>query len=708
MVELIDVISSYLRSFKKEEKSDAKKKNDALIDALKKGKQGKQMPSMPPAQQAETILKNVLAHSSLLKKRLSKEKEAILDPYSWKDLHLLEGDGTTPDASLLNCIKRTQSMTGAATMATELVTPHRDADAIKKEQEATKFLLEKSAPQKKLNDFVEQASREEDLGIALFRSDNPLHHREYKKELKAFSFQWWPFNRLNSSPFALQIKKIWHDIWLHPLFGVWFSLFFLHTLFFGCAHPGHRITAFFIRLFGGSANEIARHLAKSTYTWKQYLYYFFVKDQIFPFISLFTYHDVSSLMPFFPFSSPKLIGFFYYWEIFFMKKEIATKLLLFSDLFIGSTIGFFFFYRTFVAYRKKRGILSFLMAYLRPLQRLIRNMRKINHLVKSHPELEKSYGGKLIEIRKFLEKKEKSADAITLFDALESLNLEGEGYFFRYTGKMLHTYHLFEAKKKSLAEFYYALGSIDSLLSRVRLIEEGKNSLTSNGFEFVQIKAESGATPSVMMEKMWHVALDRERAISNNVFLDADQGPQTMIITGPNGGGKSSYILGMGSAVLLNQTYGIGPYKACEQVIFDKILTYVNPIQNLAKGLSLAQAGMAVLKEHQAALKRISGPMLFIIDEILNGVDPKVAEKNSYKILEERSKKHNNFVASITTHYQKLTELAQNNTRFENRKVVVKIPGKNGRKFDYTFEILRGIAKQNIVEDMLEDFGITQ
>ena len=115
---------------------------------------------------------------------------------------------------------------------------------------------------------------------------------------------------------------------------------------------------------------------------------------------------------------------------------------------------------------------------------------------------------------------------------------------------------------------------------------------------------------------------------------------------------------------------------------------------------------MEVLKKHKEELESEEKPVLAVIDEILNGTDPNFAADYSYQILQERNEAHLNCLSLLTTHFMKLTKLAEANKHIFNKKVVVKIPGTKGRKFDPTFKIHDGIADQNIVAAMLEEKGI--
>lgn len=260
----------------------------------------------------------------------------------------------------------------------------------------------------------------------------------------------------------------------------------------------------------------------------------------------------------------------------------------------------------------------------------------------------------------------------------------------------------------ALADLTYEIGKLDAQVSIATLMDESQAYSSENHFVYGEIVAPvEGNAPMLEIKKMWNFGLDGKKAVSNDIALGtASKNIRLMTLTGPNAGGKSTYILGTGLNVIINQIFGIASAKSFKQTIFYRVITYVNPTQNLAAGLSLAEAGMEVLREHKETLESTQKPVLAIVDEILNGTDPKVASKYSYKILSERYKDYPNCITLLTTHYMNLVKLADEHEGVVNKKVEVIVPGTKGRRFDYTFKIKDGVSDQNIVEDMLLEKGL--
>ena len=135
----------------------------------------------------------------------------------------------------------------------------------------------------------------------------------------------------------------------------------------------------------------------------------------------------------------------------------------------------------------------------------------------------------------------------------------------------------------------------------------------------------------------------------------------------------------------------------------------MNPAQDLARGLSLAEASMEVIKKHTELLKTTKKPVLATLDEILGGgIDRNSAETYAYDILKERNKNYTNCLTLLTTHMEPLTKLADEDKHVYNKKVEVIIPGTQGRPFDPTYKIQDGIAAQSVVGALLKHKGIVK
>ena len=636
------------------------------------------------------VFTKILPKSRSLHKALGREEEPVFTRAAWQDFNLLAGNHSAPQKSLLNRLKRTRTTVGSCVMATQLVNPHTDAKKIAQQQKITQLLARKQHLSNGLDRAIGYFKRGESSLLSFWQTRGGLHHYAYKKALNRFYFK--GMGSLNGSAGALQAWKILKDLFLNnamfqlvavllvcTLFGVEdlkpFNLKYHYTQY---AYDNHRTH---IKAFITSFQpDFWSYLLK------------FAGSIFVPFFNIlcYTHWDLNAIKEG-DFISP----------IDLYRLDIGANHLKYAIFFkLGwDCVILFLWYHAWRSLQRRRDTINFLALHLIPFQDLVLSARRISWLVARDPAMERAYGHHLSKTRQLL--RTKGGGLGELVYNLQRAVLRNRSYFFDYTGRLLATYKLLQAHKNAFSDLIYEMGKVDVQLSLVKLMEETQAYDTKNQLTFGSFEDLPDDRPKLQANGLWHPFLDAKTAVTNDLFMDFNHA--CFIITGPNAGGKTTYVLAAGVNVILNQAWGIAFAQSFKQTPFHKIISYVNVTQSLAKGLSLAEAGMEVLRKHQEVLDRVKRPMLAIVDEILNGVDPAVAQRYSYKILQNRSKMSPNCLTFVTTHLMNLTELAKEDKRFQNKKVVVKMPGCGGRPYDYTYQIHDGVTDQNIVEMMLRE-----
>ncbi|HLG25975.1 MAG TPA: DNA mismatch repair protein MutS, partial [Candidatus Gracilibacteria bacterium] len=171
--------------------------------------------------------------------------------------------------------------------------------------------------------------------------------------------------------------------------------------------------------------------------------------------------------------------------------------------------------------------------------------------------------------------------------------------------------------------------------------------------------------------------------IPNDVTLKQD-GERLLLITGPNMGGKSTYLRQAALIVLMTQIGSFVPAEKAEIGLVDRIFTRVGASDNLVRGQSTF---MVEMQEAANILQHATARSLVILDEVGRGTSTYDGVSIAWAILEYL----HDAIKSKTlfaTHYHELIPLAERLPHAANYSVAVKENAEEGVVFLY--KILRG------------------
>ena len=158
-----------------------------------------------------------------------------------------------------------------------------------------------------------------------------------------------------------------------------------------------------------------------------------------------------------------------------------------------------------------------------------------------------------------------------------------------------------------------------------------------------------------------------ERFVPNDLFLNSTT-QAILVLTGPNMGGKSTYLRQAALIAILAQMGSFVPASRCRLGIVDRIFTRIGASDNLARGRSTF---MVEMTETAAILNTATPRSLILLDEVGRGTatyDGLAIAWAAIEYIHARTRAKTLFA----THYFELTELADRLSGVKNFHVSVK------------------------------------
>lgn len=227
-------------------------------------------------------------------------------------------------------------------------------------------------------------------------------------------------------------------------------------------------------------------------------------------------------------------------------------------------------------------------------------------------------------------------------------------------------------------------------------------------FAKAKYAADTGCCPPVLTDDKTieirgarHPMIPRETMVPLNISMG--NGVDTIVITGPNTGGKTVFLKTLGILTLMAKAGFPVPADEARLYIFDRVYADIGDEQSIEQSLSTFSSH---LKNIRNIMQFSNAESLVLFDELGNGTDPVEGAALAVSII-RRLRAGGTFVAA-TTHYTELKTYALSQPGVQNAsfsfdldtlsptyRLQMGIPGKS-----YAFEISRHLG---LPEDVIAD-----
>ena len=240
------------------------------------------------------------------------------------------------------------------------------------------------------------------------------------------------------------------------------------------------------------------------------------------------------------------------------------------------------------------------------------------------------------------------------------------------------------SKYQSLRDSVQALATLDCLLSLATIASQP-------GY----VKPEYTNETCISVEQGRHPMVEQlllDSYVPNDTELASD-GIRALLITGPNMGGKSSYVRQVALIAIMGQIGSYVPAESARLGMLDAVFTRMGAFDNMMAGESTF---MVELSETSDILKQATPKSLIILDELGRGTSTHDGVAIAQAVLDYvvRDKKS---LALFITHYQNLSSLAKGFENGELKNVHMKFTetGDDGQDITFLYEVGEGVAHRS-------------
>src|SRR5207248_2843175 len=184
--------------------------------------------------------------------------------------------------------------------------------------------------------------------------------------------------------------------------------------------------------------------------------------------------------------------------------------------------------------------------------------------------------------------------------------------------------------------------------------------------------------------------------VPNSTELSTPDGTRALLVTGPNMGGKSSYVRQVALIAIMGQIGSYVPAEAAELGLLDAVYTRIGAMDNMMKGESTF---MVELGETAEILRGATERSLVVLDELGRGTSTHDGVAIAEAVLDYVIRETKGLCLFIT-HYQTLAKVAGAWKGGEVRNVHMRFEEKSaddgkGQDVAFLYEVGDGVAHRS-------------